>query len=146
MAQKPSSGRKRPKKAQPTRKKPEDAGNEAETAPVPVPQDGKDHFPIVGIGASAGGLAALKRFFAHVPTDAGMAFVVIMHLSPEHKSHLAELLQPHIAVPVAQVTKTTRLERNHVYVIPPNANLNSVDTHLRLSELEERRQERAPID
>ena len=103
-------------------------------------------FPIVGIGASAGGLAALKQFFAHVPEDSGIAFVVVVHLSPEHKSHLTELLQPHVKMPVQQVMKTVPLEPNHVYVIPPNANLDSIDTHLRLTEMEKPRQQRAPID
>lgn len=101
---------------------------------------------VVGIGASAGGLAALRTFFTHVPSDSGLAFVVVVHLSPNHESHLADLLQPHVPMPVRQVTETTQLEPNQVYVIPPNANLNAVDTHLRLSELEERRRERAPID
>jgi two-component system CheB/CheR fusion protein len=100
----------------------------------------------VGIGASAGGLAALKIFFEHVPHDSGLAFVVVVHLSPDYESHLAELLQPHVPFPVEQVSQTTLLERNHVYIIPPNANLNAIDTHLRLTKLEERRQERAPID
>lgn len=106
----------------------------------------QEMFPIIGIGASAGGLAALKEFFHDVPADSGLAFVVVVHLSPEHKSHLAELLQPHVKVPVEQVTKSMALERNHVYVIPPNANLDTIDTHLRLTELEKRRQERAPVD
>ena len=101
---------------------------------------------VVGIGASAGGLAALKIFLEHVPQDSGLAFVVVVHLSPDHESHLAELLQPHVRFPVEQVTQTTLLERNHAYIIPPNANLNAIDTHLRLTKLEERRQERAPID
>ena len=101
---------------------------------------------VVGIGASAGGLAALKTFFEQVPADGDLAFVVVMHLSPEHESHLAELLQPHVAMPVQQVTETTALEAGRVYVIPPGANLTAVDSHLRLSELEERRRERAPID
>src|SRR5690606_20714381 len=105
-----------------------------------------DTFPIVGIGASAGGLAALKTFFAHAPDDSGQAFVVVVHLSPEHKSHLPELLQPHVAMPVQQVRETVKLEPNHVYVIPPGANLDTIDTHLRLTDLEERRRERAPID
>ncbi|MEX0938094.1 MAG: chemotaxis protein CheB [Pirellulales bacterium] len=104
------------------------------------------HFPVIGIGASAGGLAALRQFFANVPENSGVAFVVVVHLSPEHKSHLAELLQPHVKMPVEQVSKTLPLEANHVYVIPPGANLDTIDTHLRLSELEKRRQERAPID
>jgi two-component system CheB/CheR fusion protein len=102
--------------------------------------------PVVGIGASAGGLAALKKFFAEVPVDSGFTFVVVVHLAPDHKSHLAELLQPHVRIPVQQVMETVPLEANRVYVIPPNANLDTIDTHLRLSELEKNRQERAPID
>jgi two-component system CheB/CheR fusion protein len=101
---------------------------------------------VVGIGASAGGLSALKTLLSHVPDDSGLAFVVVVHLSPDHESHLAELLQPHVGFPVEQVRDTSLLEPNHLYVIPPNANLSAIDTHLRLSKLEERRQERAPID
>jgi len=101
---------------------------------------------IVGLGASAGGLSALKRFFATTPADTSLAFVVVVHLSPQHESHLAELLQPHVRMPVQQVTETVSLEPNRVYIIPPGANLDTIDTHLRLSKLEERRQERAPID
>ena len=101
---------------------------------------------VIGVGASAGGLAALKTFLAHVPDDSGFAIVVVVHLSPDHESHLAELLQPNLRLPVQQVSDTVPLEPNHVYVIPPNANLNAIDTHLRLSELEERRRDRAPID
>ena len=101
---------------------------------------------VVGIGASAGGLGALKTFFDHVPPDSGLAFVVVVHLSPEHKSHLADLLQPHVPFQVQQVTESTPLVPNRVYVIPPNANLSAIDTHLRLSKLEERPRERAPID
>jgi two-component system CheB/CheR fusion protein len=100
----------------------------------------------VGIGASAGGLKALRDFFSNVQNDSGLAYVVVVHLSPEHESHLSDLLQPHCRIPVLQVAKTTALERNRVYVIPPNANLEAIDTHLRLSPLEKRRSERAPID
>ncbi|TWT90346.1 Chemotaxis protein methyltransferase [Pseudobythopirellula maris] len=112
----------------------------------PTVGNSPERFCLVGIGASAGGLAALKSFFADVPEGSGLAFVVVVHLSPEHKSHLAELLQPHVKIPVQQVTETVRLEPDHVYVIPPGANLDAVDTHLRLTELEASRQERAPID
>jgi two-component system CheB/CheR fusion protein len=101
---------------------------------------------IVGIGASAGGLAALRAFFAHVPDDSGLAFVVVVHLAPDHESHLAELLQPHVRIPVQQVTETMSLQANRVYVIPPGCNLSAVDTHLRLSDLEKRRGERHLID
>ncbi len=117
------------------------AGSSPDSKPDPKPEP-----TVVGIGASAGGLAALRTFFAHVPEESGLAFVVVVHLSPEHKSHLADLLQPHVKMPVQQVTETIPLEPNHVYVIPPNANLNTIDTHLRLSKLEEKRRERAPID
>ncbi len=101
---------------------------------------------IVGIGASAGGLAALKTFFTHVPEDSGLAFVVVVHLSPDGESHLADILQPKAKIPVQQVTETVPIEANHVYIIPPGCNLDTIDTHLRLSELEEKRRDRAPID
>ena len=114
--------------------------------PDPTSPDTEDAPTVVGIGASAGGLAALKAFFAEVPADSGLAWVVVVHLSPEHESHLAELLQPHVRMPIQQVTETVLLETDRVYVIPPNANLSAIDTHLRLSELEASRQARAPID
>jgi two-component system CheB/CheR fusion protein len=100
----------------------------------------------VGIGASAGGLTALKTFLNHVPPDSGLAFVVVVHLAPHHESHMAELLQPNVRFPVTQVADSTPVEGNHVYVIPPNSNLSAIDTHLRVTRLEKRRQERAPID
>src|SRR5215469_6875118 len=113
------------------------------TAPATdVAQD----FCVVGVGASAGGLEALRAFFSRMPAQPGFACVVVVHLSPEHESHLVQMLQPYTQMPVCQVTKTTALEPNHVYVIPPNANLNSIDTHLRLTQLEGRRTKRAPID
>ncbi len=101
---------------------------------------------VVGIGASAGGLKALKELFSALPADTGLAFVVVVHLSPEHPSHLADLLQPLAKMPVVQVTQATPMEANRVYVIPPGQNLSTVDTHLRLSDLEPSRRERAPID
>lgn len=103
-------------------------------------------FPVVGLGASAGGLRALQRFFEQMTPDSGMAFVVIVHLSPEHESHLPMLLQTYTSMPVVQVTETTGLQPNRVYVIPPNRNLSTIDTHLRVTPLEESRSERAPID
>src|SRR4051812_39274441 len=101
---------------------------------------------VIGIGASAGGLPALRTLFGAMPRAPGFACVVVVHLAPQHESHLVELLQPYTPMRVQQVRTTTRLEPNNVYVIPPNANLEAIDTHLRLSELEPRRLERAPID
>src|SRR5688500_10243578 len=74
---------------------------------------------VVGIGASAGGLAALRQFFDTVPSDTGIAYVVVVHLPPSGESHLADLLQPHARIPVEQVAGTPLLEPNRVYVIPP---------------------------
>ena len=109
-------------------------------------QNKSQAMTIVGIGASAGGLNALKLFFEKIPENTGIAYVIVVHLSPEHKSMLSELLQPVTKMPVQQVTKTIQLKPNHVYVIPPGSNLNTIDTHLRLSELEEKRSKRAPVD
>ena len=75
-----------------------------------------------------------------------MPFVVVMHLSPRHESHLAELLQPHCRLPIQQVMETVELEPDRVYVIPPNANLNTIDTHLRLQRLEPHPRNRATVD
>jgi two-component system, chemotaxis family, CheB/CheR fusion protein len=102
---------------------------------------------IVAVGASAGGISVLKRLFAAAPTDAGLAYVVVIHLSPDYESHLDELLQTVTTLPVAQLDDpVTRLEPNRVYVVPPGSNVSSVDTHLRLTEIETERRHRAPID
>src|SRR6185503_7033694 len=107
---------------------------------------GKPELYVVGIGASAGGLGALRTLFSTMPDKPGFACVIVVHLSPQHESHFVELLQPYTRLRVQQVTRTVALEPNNVYVIPPNANLDTIDTHLRLSRLEARRVERAPID
>jgi two-component system CheB/CheR fusion protein len=75
--------------------------------------------PIVGIGASAGGLEALEQFFAHVPPESGLAYVVVQHLDPVKESLLPDLLQRVSQVPVVQVTDRTLAKANHVYVAPP---------------------------
>lgn len=105
-----------------------------------------DKFPIIAIGASAGGLDALRQLLDNTPPDSDCAFIIVMHLSPEHESHLEPLLQPHTQMAVRQVNETVALEKNCVYLIPPNANLNAIDSSLRLSELEPTRRRRAPID
>jgi two-component system CheB/CheR fusion protein len=105
-----------------------------------------DEFLIVGLGASAGGIHALKEFFAHVPADSGMAYVVILHLSPDHESKLAEVLQSAAAIPVTQVQDRVRVEPNHVYVISPNQSLAMSDGHLLLSEMTRFEERRAPVD
>src|SRR5882757_1369362 len=80
-------------------------------------------FPIVGIGASAGGLEALAQLFELLPADTGMAFVLILHLDPTHPSLLAEALRRTTRMPVVQAEDRARVQPNHVYVIPPNADM-----------------------
>ena len=105
-----------------------------------------DQFGVVGIGASAGGLQALQNFFEAMPATSGLAFVIVTHLAAEQESHLTELIQPYTTMPVRQVQEAIKIERDHLYVIPPNRNLSTIDSHLRLSPLEEARRDRAPID
>jgi two-component system, chemotaxis family, CheB/CheR fusion protein len=113
--------------------------------PPTNPGEGKE-FLIVGLGASAGGIHALKEFFAQVPADSGMAYVVILHLSPDHESKLAEVLQSTAAIPVTQVQDRVRVEPNHVYVISPNQSLTMNNGHLLLSEMTRFEERRAPVD
>jgi two-component system CheB/CheR fusion protein len=80
-------------------------------------------FLIVGIGASAGGLEAFERFLQRVPSDSGLAYVLVQHLSPEHESRLAEILSRATNLPVAIAREGQRIERDHVYVIPPGTGL-----------------------
>ncbi|MGB8698748.1 MAG: chemotaxis protein CheB [Thermosynechococcaceae cyanobacterium] len=90
-------------------------------------------FPVVGIAASAGGLEAFTELIRHLPTDTGMAFVLIQHLSPDHESLLPEILGRVTAMPVRQVQDQMRVEPNTVYVIPPDAQMTLVDGILRLA-------------
>lgn len=83
-----------------------------------APKFGGDDFLIVGIGASAGGIQALKIFFENVLADSGAAYVVILHLSPDHESLLAPVLQAVSKIRVTQVTEKVKVEPNHVYVVP----------------------------
>src|SRR4051794_40130981 len=77
------------------------------------------NFPVVGIGASAGGLQAVQQFFEHMPADNGMAFVVVLHLSPDHQSSAGKVIAARTKMPVIQLTSATPIQRNHVYVISP---------------------------
>ena len=105
-----------------------------------------EEFLVVGLGASAGGILACESFFRHVPPDSGAAYVVILHLSPDHESRLAEVLQRSAAIPVMQVTKRVRVAPNQVYVIPPNRSLAMDDGHLSLSPAVTVEDRRAPVD
>jgi two-component system CheB/CheR fusion protein len=119
-------------------------GNDGDGVGHPMPDS--HGFMIVGIGASAGGVRALKEFFANVPERSGMAYVAVLHLSPTHESQLAEVLQQSTPMPVAQVTEQVWIEPDHVYVIPPNKSLTIRGGSLVLSEVTGFEERRAPID
>jgi two-component system CheB/CheR fusion protein len=103
-------------------------------------------FPIVGIGASAGGLEALEQFLRHVPQETGMAFVIIQHLDPTHKGIMAELLQRTTGMEVFQVKDRMRVKPDCVYVIPPNKDMSILHGILHLFEPTAPRGLRLPID
>ena len=98
-----------------------------------IPQAVAVDFPIVGIGASAGGLEAFESFFKACPADTGMAFVLVPHLSPDHHSLLTEILQRCTTMLVAQALDQIRVEPNHIYIIPPNSDMAILNGALQLS-------------
>jgi two-component system, chemotaxis family, CheB/CheR fusion protein len=101
---------------------------------------------IVGIGASAGGLAAFQTFLANTPADTGMAFVLVQHLDPHHKSLLVELLATHSPIPVMAARDGLAVKRNYVFVIPPDATLTIKGGVLQLATPAPAREHRRPID
>jgi two-component system CheB/CheR fusion protein len=103
-------------------------------------------FPIVGIGASAGGLEAFEAFFRACPADSGMAFVLVPHLDPSHVSLLTEILQRSTAMPVVEAQDQVAVAPNHVYVIPPNREMSILNGVLQLHLPEQPRGKRMPID
>ena len=111
-----------------------------------LPKRGSVDFPVVGLGASAGGLDAFKKFFDALPANCGMAFVLIQHLDPKHQSMMVDLLTGHTPMKVLQATDGMQLERDHVYLIPPGAYLAIEGGTLRLSKPRERHGARMPFD
>ena len=89
-------------------------------------------FPIVGIGASAGGLEAFRQLLQNLPADTGAAFVLVQHLSPTHESILPDLLARSTAMPVGEARDVEKIEPDHVYVIPSHMDLAITDGHLKL--------------
>jgi two-component system CheB/CheR fusion protein len=114
--------------------------------PILPRREQADALTVVGLGASAGGVAALQAFFESAVVNSGAAFVVVIHLSHEHESHLAEVLGRATTMPVQQVTEDISLEPNSVYVIPPSCNMTMTDSRLLLSEQEPDRGKRIVID
>lgn len=90
-------------------------------------------FPIVALGASAGGIKAFTELLRYLSPDLGMAYVLIMHLSPNHKSALAEIMRSKTKMPVCTVVDGMELKANNIFVIPPNTFMSVVDGHLKLA-------------
>ncbi len=103
-------------------------------------------FPIVAIGASAGGLEAIEQFLKKVPSDTGMAFILIQHLDPTHKSILTDLIKRVTAMHVMEVTDGMKVAPNCTYVIPPNRDMGILHGRLQLIEPLAKRGMRLPID
>src|SRR5438093_6237333 len=101
---------------------------------------------IVGIGASAGGLEAFQELLQALPDNSGMGFVLVQHLAPKHESILSELLSKATKMPVVEVREGMAVKPNHVYVIPPNADMSIQQSLLHLSTLSPDRARRMPID
>jgi two-component system CheB/CheR fusion protein len=106
------------------------------------------NFPVVGIGASAGGLAAFEAFFSGMPADAdtGMAFVLVQHLAPDHKSLLGELVRRYTRMQVFEVEDGMVVQPNCTYIIPPNRDMAFINGRLQLLEPAARRGQRMPVD
>ncbi len=109
-------------------------------------EPGRPGPPVAGIGASAGGLDAFKKFFSAMPADSGIAFVLIPHLDPKHESLMVELLARYTMMPIVEATEGIAVEANHVYVIPPNKYMTISDGILRLTGPVERGGPQTSID
>jgi two-component system, chemotaxis family, CheB/CheR fusion protein len=114
-------------------------------SPDPQPSR-RASFPIVGVGASAGGLEAFTQLLRGLGSGTEMAYVLVQHLDPNHESALTELLAKATEMPVRQVTDATPVELNHVYVIPPNVDMNIAQGILRVTRRTEARGHHMPID
>ena len=112
--------------------------NSSDTSVVP--------FPVVGIGASAGGLDAVKAFLQALPTKSGMAYVFIQHLSPDHTSILPEILQKFAPFPVHQITDNIHLDPDNLYIIPNNKVVTATDGVLKLAPLDKKHTKSKTID
>jgi len=103
-------------------------------------------FPVVGIGASAGGLDAFRKLIQAIPENSGMAYILVQHLAPEHASALPEILQRVTKIPVSEISNNVQVNRDHIYIIPPNKMLIATDGILKLSPRSGKGRLNLPID
>jgi len=121
--------------------------NKKSSLPDPRPEPSKaDSFPVVGIGASAGGLEAFKELLTSLPEKAGMAYVLVPHLDPAHHSVLTEILSRCTKIPIAEVLDGMPAEKDHIYIIPPNKTMGIAGGKFALFEREATHGPHLPID
>ncbi len=120
--------------------------SELQAIPAFPEEPAAGQFLIVGLGASAGGVEALTTFFEQVPVQSGMAYIVILHLSPDFDSQLAQVLQNVTPIPIVRVSQTLKVAANHVYVITPNQHLVMEDGHISVLPTIRMEERRAPVD
>jgi two-component system CheB/CheR fusion protein len=111
-----------------------------------VPTIGYQMLPLVGIGGSAGAIRALQAFFEAMPPESGLAFAVVLHLSPNHASVMADMIGKWTRMPVVQASDGEEVRANHVYVIPPAKQMTAVNGHLRLADLGHHQGRRVAVD
>jgi len=99
-----------------------------------TPAESRPELYVVALGASAGGLEALEKFFDNMPADSGFAFVVVQHLSPDFKSLMNELLARHTKLTIHRVTDGITIEPNSIYLIPPKKEMIVADGRLLLTD------------
>src|SRR5262245_44419956 len=142
----PSPRRAQPSKPSKPAKKPQARAAPSKAYASQEPARNETEPVVVGIGASAGGLEALKAFFSAVPPDTGLAFIIVVHLDPTHDSFLPELLARATSLAVSPARDRQVIEPNHVYIIPPNRHLTIDQGLIRITEPLDRRGLRGTID
>jgi two-component system CheB/CheR fusion protein len=147
----PAKRKKKPaaRKAAPEKKRPKGSvGSASKKKPSEAfkPKKTESDFPVVGIGASAGGLEAFEKFFKNVRENPGIAFVLIPHLDPTHTSMMPELIQKYTNLKVVQVEDGMEIEKNRVYVIPPDNDMGMVKGKLMLAKSKMQSGPRAPVN
>ena len=106
----------------------------------------KNLFPVVGIGASAGGLEAFKKLVKAIPANSGMAYILVQHLHPDHSSSLPEILQRETTTPVQEISDNVEVKPDNIYIIPSNKTLVASDGILQLSPRPSKEHKNMPID
>ena len=112
----------------------------------PVKPARNKSFPIIAVGGSAGAFPAFEKFFTHMPSDSGMAFVILMHLDPNHKGQIAEIIRNYTAMPVLEATDGIQIEPNRIYIIPPSKDMGIHNRKLLLLNVAKPNGFRQPID